>query len=465
MELLTKGEEGRIGAWGVAASFDRVSGLVMDLGGGSVQMSWMIARLGNVQMGQKESVSLPYGAAALTTRLEYEEKEGLKKEIQERIKNAYEELLVPRELVEEARERGGMDLYLSGGGFRGWGYVLMSQHVATPYPIPIINGFTVSGESFANTESVQAAVLASRRDKAESIFQVSKRRADQVPAVAFLISCLLEALPVQIKDVVFSQGGVREGALYQSLRQQIRFGTPLIAAEIMYAPEPVGRGTVVMALSAALPPTPPPLSRRSKVEVPKKPDVIDWKLLQFLIATEGNFAELNGNGTKETTASAALRITTSGTIAGILQLRHVQRAAIALALCARYGGSASLPPEDQAFFLRMQSVAGLEVSWWCNYIGYLCALIGDIYPSGWKEGKPRLNMNAEWIGEKGKPPFKKHDQERGQYVLSLSIRFANGTWREAGNKALRKIEDMGKRKNWIQQGEKSVGWEIRLEVS
>lgn len=39
----------------------------MDLGGGSVQFTWMETDNGSVSMGTKGSISLPYGAAALVS--------------------------------------------------------------------------------------------------------------------------------------------------------------------------------------------------------------------------------------------------------------------------------------------------------------------------------------------------------------------------------------------------------------
>ncbi|KAL8970646.1 MAG: hypothetical protein Q9183_001412, partial [Haloplaca sp. 2 TL-2023] len=69
VELLNKEEEGRIGALGVASSFPSIKGLVMDLGGGSIQMTWMTSQNGEVKTSPKGAVSFPYGAAALMKRL------------------------------------------------------------------------------------------------------------------------------------------------------------------------------------------------------------------------------------------------------------------------------------------------------------------------------------------------------------------------------------------------------------
>jgi retrograde regulation protein 2 len=43
VELLPKEQEEEVGALGIASSFSHISGLVMDLRGGSTQITWMIA--------------------------------------------------------------------------------------------------------------------------------------------------------------------------------------------------------------------------------------------------------------------------------------------------------------------------------------------------------------------------------------------------------------------------------------
>lgn len=462
--MLGKAEEGRIGAWGVAWSLARVRGLMMDLGGGSTQVSWVLAEEGKVSMCERGSVSMPYGAAALMRRLgevgeRSEGREELKGEIVEAYRKAFEEIAVPSELMKEAKEKGGMDVYLSGGGFRGWGYVLMSQHSSSSYPIPIINGFSASCERFQDTERLQAAVQASQQDETESIFRISERRASQVPAVSFLVQCMAEALQVKIKDFVFSQGGVREGALFETLEEKTRAFHPLTAAAWVHGTDIQSNSTIVNDLRSAFPPPSSTFDGNSLSRPPEVPDVFTPELLACLIPSKIGFAGLDG--TKETTAAAALRISTSGALAGVLPLRHIQRAAVALALCARHGGLGSLPPEDQGFFHRMQNIAGAEVGWWCNYIGAVSALLGDVYPAGF--GERRLNMKAEWIGETGKDKGKTELNNEGRRILLLRVKFQDDMWREAGEKALIKIEKVGKRKHWI-GGRDGMGWKTRVEV-
>ncbi|KAI4155514.1 MAG: hypothetical protein LQ340_000967, partial [Diploschistes diacapsis] len=139
VEILGKEDEGRIGALGIASSFSSLEGLVLDLGGGSVQITWIISRNGRIETCPRGSVSLPYGAAALMVRLKDIKAKGgqdgeaqLGEDITRDLKQALSSLAVPEALLTKAKAEGGLNLYLSGGGFRGWGYLLMSQHPIQP---------------------------------------------------------------------------------------------------------------------------------------------------------------------------------------------------------------------------------------------------------------------------------------------------------------------------------------------
>ena len=211
VELLTKAEEARTGAEGVASSIGRVNGLVMDLGGGSTQISWMRFEKGVCSMADAP-VSMPYGAAALTKRLETATDAGaieaLREEMRGRITDAFVSLHIPKELQDEAKAEGGYTLYVSGGGFRGFGYLLLDQHSIEPYPVPIINGFQSPGHVFSDLANLHLSRLELGPELSQRLdhkFRISGRRARQIPAVAFLINTLFGALP-KIQTVVFCQG-------------------------------------------------------------------------------------------------------------------------------------------------------------------------------------------------------------------------------------------------------------------
>ncbi|CRK11946.1 hypothetical protein BN1708_002376, partial [Verticillium longisporum] len=226
IELLKKEDEGHIGALGVASGFLAMDGLVMDLGGGSTQITWIISREGNVRISPRGSFSFPYGAAALTKKLGDLQKdkdkdearravEEFRQEMVANFREAFSGLEVPDDLIERARRDGGFRIYLSGGGFRGWGYLLLhlNQSHGHHYPISIINGYTVGREQFQDTETLKEVARA-----AKDVFRVSDRRRAQVPAVAFLVNVVAEAIPYGgIREAHFCQGGVREGYLFAQL--------------------------------------------------------------------------------------------------------------------------------------------------------------------------------------------------------------------------------------------------------
>ncbi|KAI9808916.1 MAG: hypothetical protein M1827_007141 [Pycnora praestabilis] len=439
VEMLPKEDEGRVGAMGVASSFTSVKGLVMDLGGGSTQLTWMIVEGGEVKTSPRGAVSLPYGAAAMTRRLAEADNEGkrgrehLKAEMRENIKRAYQELDVPHELETAAKEIGGYSLYLSGGGYRGWGYILMSQHRVKPYPIPIINGFRVGREAFQDTINIQEVA------EEDDVFRVSERRASQVPAVAFLVNVLTDVLP-QIKEARFCQGGVREGTLYSSLPQSIRALPPLSTATLSHAP--YSSQFLLSLLRGALPNTDVPPS-----------------LTTDLLTAAINLLYHHSSLPKETRAAAALHCTTTGLLTGVHGVSHEDRALLALLLCERWGGSVS--PTDADFLLRLQALVGDQLSWWAKYLGRFAGVLGDVYPAGLvrdAESEEKPKIRARWqniVTKKGKDDF--------GISIAVDVIYSNDSpySGEILAGSLEVMEKVGKEKNWIGGKE---GWGRRVEV-
>jgi retrograde regulation protein 2 len=242
VEILAKEEEGRVGAFGIASGFSNMQGIAMDLGGGSTQITWMISHQGAVQSSPRGAFSFPYGAAALTRKLadlksgksEDEAKRATNKFRHEMKKNfidAYHQIDIPKELVERAQKEGGFPLYLSGGGFRGWGYLLLyqSQVKGHHYPISLINGFSAQKVQFENTEALKKVARDSRR-----IFRVSDRRRSQVPAVAFLIKgwlkrCLMASKKrISVKEEFAKEYYFRSSRLVYAARIRSRLQLPLM---------------------------------------------------------------------------------------------------------------------------------------------------------------------------------------------------------------------------------------------
>ena len=428
VQLLEKAVEGRVGAHGVASSYGNVRGLMMDLGGGSTQITWIVTEGGEVRMAEKGSVSLPYGAAALTKRLEAagsKGSEGYKKfedEVLADLKSAVRQIDVPKALLEA---EGGLHLYLSGGGFRGWGFVLMSQHSIKPYPIPIINGFKVKEDSFHNTQAVRAAVL---DENTPDIFRVSQRRASQVPAVAFLVDCLSKALPA-ITDVHFCQGGVREGMHFAEMEPAQRMEDPIVTATRAYAPESVP--AILELLMVAIKTTHPSPSATQEAV----PLVFDSTLMTAFAQAMYAHAAFP----KDICAGAALRSTTTGFFAATHGISHEQRAILAILLCERYGGFGSISPTEQDFYQRLLQLLPDGMAWWCMLVGRIAAAVAIVYPAGVVREK-RVGIRTSWVYTK-----------KGKEKLAIWFDFAQAvdTLDEALGAALGQVEKAGKKKNWV----------------
>lgn len=452
VDMLHKEDEGRIGALGVASGFSDIKGLMMDLGGGSTQITWIISQGGNVRISDQGSISFPYGAAALTKIIE-ELKRGKSKEQadkalailrQEMVKNfehAYRMLRIPDSLVDQAKEEGGFPLYLSGGGFRGWGYLLLyiSQSGEHPHPISIINGYTVGRERFENTKAMEEVART-----AHTVFRVSDRRRKQVPAVAFLINVLAQAIPHGIRVAHFCQGGVREGLLFRELAPSIRAQDPLEIATQRFAPESVE--AIYNLLMFSFP-------EASKNGQRKFPDAIN----SHVIRAFANILYVHTIMDKELASTAALYSTSAGLLASTRGVSHEDRARLALMLESRYMGE--LPPREVQFMEALRRVITPEEVWWAAYLGRVGYLISRLYPSGRvDESKPRVVLSAEWAWDLGR----KKQREGMRLIISVQkMKHDPAKLKKALSDHVRIVEKVGKKKNWIGGPD---GWGMKVEL-
>jgi retrograde regulation protein 2 len=314
--------------------------------------------------------------------------------------------------------------------FRGWGYILMSQHQVKPYPIPVINGFKVSRKDFLSTSVVKAAaaaVLDSDGEGSDDIFRVSARRAGQVPAVAFLVNALSQALP-QVKEIRFCQGGVREGYLFSSLPSEIQAQHPLVIATQPFETRGTSPKMADLLLSAF-----PEGSITSAHD--------DYKAVfdRDLVHAFANLMYYHSSHSKDLQATSALRSTTSGCLAGVHGILHESRALLGLMLCARWGGA--VPPSDESFKRNLEQVVESRWTlWWINYIGAVAALVSEVYPAGFVEdgGADRMRILAKWDRD-----------EKGRSALNLQLSFGQGVDAKALGKAIKAVEKVGKKKKWI----------------
>lgn len=444
VDLLPKEEEGRIGAMGIASSFPSIKGLALDLGGGSIQMTWIISRNGEVEMSPRGSISFPWGAAALMRLLgdpTTPSAQGqLQKEIAQNFQQAITDLKLPPTMVQDA-DRHGFTLYLSGGGFRGWGHILMSMHAITPYPIPIVNGFRVPSSALS-PESADLSID-------DTTFRISARRSSQVPAVKLIVLALIKSVP-NISNIYFAQGGVREGLIFSTLAPSVRAEHPLLVATRPYAPTSLA---ILVDFLQSLVPSSPDASSSDETSI------FSSDFLTSLIHLSYTHSPLP----KDIRSSAALRSTTSGLLANAHGISHHERALLGLVLCERWGGEIS--PSDTAFYNALVEVVGAEAGWWAKYVGGAVQGLGKLFPAGLvRDGDEgtTVQLSAE-RGVSSNAKKKSSDGSARAIVINIVERRKGiggvvSKWQEA-------LEKVGKKKNWVAtDGQEKFGMRVEVRV-
>ncbi|RKF74533.1 Retrograde regulation protein 2 [Golovinomyces cichoracearum] len=361
VKILTPQVETLFGAMGARSGFAQVDGLLMDLGGGSVQITYVNSSLGpNYEFLSAEAAhSLPFGAARLTEVMsDPTTAKSTQAELQKLMKKSIESLVQKfPELHAQFNSEEGVTIYFSGGGFRGYGSILMHTDPIQPYPIPAIGGYSVPGSRFKKWPEM---LLANK--KAGQIFGLSKRRRHQFPAIAMVVDAVSQAIP-RIKSTIFCTGGNREGLLLMKLPSLIREMDPfpLIPSPVTDR-NPCTISSIVNLLIAAFPPN---HSRSLSIFTPK--------LLSHVAHRIWIFQGLNDN------PSRALYSAISEARAALPSLTHDHCAILALTLSARWGFD--LGPVDLQVVQNLQKIVGPEITWWCRYIGRACHFLSIVFPT------------------------------------------------------------------------------------
>lgn len=353
VDILSPEMESMFGAMGARSGFVDVNGLFMDLGGGSVQMTYLTSG-----MAVRAAKSIPYGAAKLTAALSSQATAELtRSELRASMKETFEELKEKfPELMDQARSKDGITIYFCGGGFRGYGSMLMHTDPIQPYPIPAIGGYTVPGNRF-----VQWREMLKANEQDGKIFGMSKRRREQFPAIVTVVEALVGAIP-KINQVVFCSGGNREGVLFMKLPASIRESNPLPLLEKVSSPAGgVIFNSVVHVIQSALP--------------KGYPETFSYELLHYMSTVLWN----DMGDPADANSAKALHNPISGSLAGLPGLTHELRAVLALTICARWG--TDLGPIDKILYDNLRALIGPELSWWCDYIGKIGRLLGTVMPA------------------------------------------------------------------------------------
>ncbi|CAO3656986.1 unnamed protein product [Mucor hiemalis] len=397
VSLLSKQQEALISASGIVGSFNHVNGLTMDLGGGSVEVSYVMTsavdddvedknEVTTDDKNNKESnirvspypVSLPYGAAALKRRLAKcesdEEMDALYSEVLNELQKAHDQGKFPKSLM----SKDGYKVYMSGGGFRALGYLSMAvkaQDTLVPrkstnrkqmYPIPIINGYSVTGNELKQLAKYYKNKNPRDLMKKLKVFRVSKRRAGMIPASCFLVCAILEVF--KVTRIYFSEGGVRQGFCYQLLSPEEKKKDPLLEGVKAYASQsefslsPTEFDAIYSILANALP----------------EPYMDSLHPLQLhrLLPAAIHLSNLTSHYPKETRAFVAFHMPLAGgPLANVPGLTHRERAILSVLLAFRQGGAVPDP-----IFYSIQALVGRKGISVCKYIGRLMELVFAVSP-------------------------------------------------------------------------------------
>ncbi|KAI2635179.1 Ppx/GppA phosphatase family-domain-containing protein [Xylaria nigripes] len=383
VHVLAPEVETLFGAMGARSGFATVNGLFLDLGGGSVQMTYMNSAVkGYEDRAARTGKSLPFGAAKLTNILENDAGEARVaslNELQVGMHDAFARLQQEFPLLRDTQlepSGPGIDIYLCGGGFRGYGSILMHNEPAHPYPIPAVGAYTVSGAFFKQTATM-------RKINAEyegKIFGMSKRRRKQFPAIASVVEALITAVP-HIRTVTFCSGGNREGALLLKLPVSVREAEPLPLLHHDSNTRPIALDAVTSLIQSALPPS---------------ADYANISTVLTLGLGPLFASEIWSRSGESSEANASFQLRHSlGRDPSVPGFTHLARSVLGLTLCFRWG--AALAPIDKQLFENLQKIvdqANPEAVFWAEYIGKVARLLSTLCPRA-PETKDRLESSIK----------------------------------------------------------------------
>jgi exopolyphosphatase/guanosine-5'-triphosphate,3'-diphosphate pyrophosphatase len=203
IRILSGEEEARLAAEGVVAGIPVADGLVADLGGGSLDM----VTVKNGKTG--DALTLPFGPLRLID---------VAKGDPEKARGIVEEGLSALGRLGSLK---GRSLYAVGGVWRSFARVDMEE---LGYPLHVLHNYEIP---HARAIKMCRVVARLSRKSLDRMRIVSRRRAEALPFGAVVLEELLAA--TEMKNVVISAYGLREGLLYEQLSAEERARDPLLA--------------------------------------------------------------------------------------------------------------------------------------------------------------------------------------------------------------------------------------------
>lgn len=342
IRVLSGEEEARYAALGVLAGIPDADGVAGDLGGSSLELVRLAG--GKVERG----VTLPLGPFSFADEGEFDA---------DRLREAIARRLKP------AADFKADTLYAVGGAWRTLAQVHMEMNA---YPLRIVHQYAMNAD-----EVLATAGLVARASKAslEKWPGVSKKRSETLPHAALVMEGLVHRLG--LKRIVVSAWGVREGLLYEALEPDIAAADPLLAGSSALG----ARQGISPTLPGALKGWIAPLLAAMPVTFGKARDDI---LADAACRLADLGARLHPDHRVELAFDQVLRAPVPGQ-------SHAERAWLATAVNARYGGPAATPePKTVARLLTEEQLLaartlGLAIRLACDLSGRAPQLLANAH--------------------------------------------------------------------------------------
>ncbi|KAH6689160.1 Ppx/GppA phosphatase [Plectosphaerella plurivora] len=342
-------------------------GLFLDLGGGSVQMTWVDTTLPDYEIAAAlAGESMPFGAARLIRVLEQESAEVRTLEtskLRSSMQAAFAKLCAVFSTLRDACQSDhGIDVYLCGGGFRGYGSMLMHNDTIKPFPISSVGTYSVSGDFFKQTDKMRRTNVETK----DKIYGLSSRRRQQFPAIVEVVQSFIEAVP-NIRTATFCAGSNRDGALLMKLPRPMRESNPLDVLGGLTGPDTPIAEAVLGTLLKAIP---------SSFDLSRTPTIVSLGLGPLFAK------QIWAHPGEDDDANASYSLNEAITRdPGAPGLTHLTRAVLATAMCSRWG--ANLGPIDSALHENLKALvkkADRHAVFWAEYFGAVAGILVDLMP-------------------------------------------------------------------------------------
>lgn len=219
LRILSGVEEARYSALGVAAGYPQAKGVVGDMGGASLELT----TLDEGRIGKGETY--PVGPFSLSNGGAFDAS-AVQRKVAERLKGA---------------DRFSCDTFHAVGG--AWRNLALIHMRLAGYPLEIVQQYQMSA-----SEAIDTARFIARQSRGslERMGGASKKRAETLPYAAVVLTELIERL--NVREVVMSAYGLREGLLLEAMSPQVRAADPLVAGAAALG----GRRAEAEALGSAI---------------------------------------------------------------------------------------------------------------------------------------------------------------------------------------------------------------------